>query len=92
MKNLILASAIALSSIFAFAGPSQAQGASVTITTGDGPRYNRDRDYRPRDRDWRPRERMVVREDRGPRHRCFTKKTKTYRHGKMVVKTTRVCR
>jgi Ni/Co efflux regulator RcnB len=90
MKNIILASAIAFTSIFAAAGQSMAQSASVTIRTDDGPRYYRDRDrprhYRERDRD---RARYVVR-DRG--RDCFTKKVRTYRNGDLVVRTTRVCR
>ncbi|WP_117193205.1 hypothetical protein [Rhizobium terrae] len=90
MKKLIIATAFAFSSLLAFAGPSQAQGASVTITTGDGPRYYRDYD-RPRYyRDHRP-PRYVRNWDR-PRHGCMTKKVRTYRNGDLVVRTTRVCR
>ncbi|AXV18125.1 hypothetical protein CYG48_20390 (plasmid) [Neorhizobium sp. SOG26] len=89
MKNIILASAIALSSVFAAAGPSMAQSASITIRSDDGPRYHRERE-RPRfHHRGRDRVRHVVRQ----RERdCFTKKVRTYRHGEMVVRTTRVCR
>ncbi|MBW6422410.1 hypothetical protein KX729_13215 [Rhizobium sp. XQZ8] len=90
MKNLIIATALAVTSIFAFAPASYAQGASVTITTGDGPRYHRQHD---RPRYYRERERpRHVRDWQRPRHSCMTKKVRSYRNGHLVVKTTRVCR
>jgi Ni/Co efflux regulator RcnB len=88
MKNLIIATALAVTSIFAFAPSSYAQGASVTITTGDGPRYHRN-DDRPRYYRERPRH---VRDWQRPRQRCMTKKVSTYRNGHRVTKTTQVCR
>ncbi len=88
MKNLIIASALALTSVFASTAPSMAQSASVTIRTDDGPRYYRERE-RPRVYRERDRVRYVVR-DRG--RDCFTKKVRTYRNGDLVVRSTRVCR
>nr|WP_250811138.1 hypothetical protein [Neorhizobium tomejilense] len=77
MKNLLLASALAISSILSVAGPSHA--ASVTITTDEriAPRHTVREVYRP----YRPRHRD-----------CMVKKVKTRYHGRVVVKTTRVCR
>lgn len=75
MKNLIMASVIALASTFVVAAPSSA--ASVTITTTE-----RDH-YRPH---YKP-----VEHRRHHRVACFTKKTKSYHHGRMVVTTKRVC-
>jgi hypothetical protein len=86
MKNLIIAAAMAVTSIVSFAPSSYAQGVSVTI--GDGPRYHR-QDDRPRYYRERPR---YVREWERPRHRCVVKKVRSHRNGHLVVKTTRVCR
>jgi hypothetical protein len=80
MKNIIIATALAVTSVFSFAPASYAQGASVTITTGDGPRFH----HRERPR--------YVRDWQRPRHGCMTKKVSTYRNGHKIVKTTRVCR
>lgn len=88
MKNLIIATALAVTSVFAFAPASYAQGASVTITTGDGPRVYRQHD-RPRYYRERPR---YARDWQRPRRGCMTKKVRTYRNGQLIVKTTRVCR
>ncbi|CAN7694598.1 hypothetical protein PMI07_004719 [Rhizobium sp. CF080] len=76
MKNLLIASALAISSILTVAGPSNA--ASVTITTNErvAPRHTVREVYRPH----------------RPRHDCMVKKVKTRYHGRVVVKTTRVCR
>jgi len=72
MKNLLIASALALTSVLPFT--SQTQAASVTVTTTEraAPRHH-------------------VRE-RHHRQHCTVKKVETRHHGKVVVKTTRVCR
>jgi len=88
MKNLIIATALAVTSVFAFAPATYAQSASVTITTGDAPRYHRNYD-RPRYHRERPR---YVRDWQRPRHSCTTKKVSTYRNGHRIIKTTQVCR
>lgn len=88
MKKLIIATALAVTSVFALAPASYAQSASVTITTGDGPRYYRHHD-RPRYNRERPR---YVRDWQRPRHGCTTKQVRSYRNGHSVVKTTKVCR
>jgi hypothetical protein len=91
MKNLIIASALAVSSLFAFAPASQAQSVGLTITTQEpGQRYYRERD-RPRHYRDHHRPRYVRDWDR-PRHGCMTKKVRSYRNGALVVRTTRVCR
>lgn len=83
MKNLIVASAFAISSLLAFAGPSQAQSASITITTHEaGPRHYRHW-HRPR---------HYVRDIHRPRHGCLVKKVRSYRHGELLTRTTRICR
>ncbi len=72
MKNLFIASALALTSILPFT--SQTHAASVTVTTTEraAPRHHvRERHHRPH---------------------CTVKKVETRHHGKVVVKTTRVCR
>jgi hypothetical protein len=75
MKNLLIASAMAVASVLSFAPQSQA--ASVTVTTSErpAPRHYADNNrHRPR------------------HHDCMVKKVKTYRHGHVVIKETRVCR
>lgn len=99
MKKLIIASAMALASVFALAVPTQAQSVGVTITTGDGPRSYRERErpryYGERERprrysdDYRPRQ---VRNWDRPRHGCTVKKVRVWRDGQRVTRTTRVCR
>lgn len=90
MKNLILATTFAISSLLTVAGPSQAASASVTITTGDsGPRHYRSWSRHHNDRH---RHRHYVRESYRERHGCMIKKVRSYRHGELVVRTTRVCR
>jgi hypothetical protein len=55
---------------------SQSQAASVTVTTTERGVSGRHVQYHPR-----------------PHHRdCMVKKVKTYRHGKVIIKETRVCR
>ncbi len=78
MKNLILSSVLAVSSLFAVAAPSYADTVTVTTT-------QRSMD-RPMHRDeYRPRHHRVARD-------CFVKKVRTHHHGRVVVKETRVCR
>lgn len=80
MKNIIIASAMAVASVLAVAPQSQA--ASVTVTTEQpGPRHYA-QNYRH------------VEENRHHRRHqdCTVKKVKTYRHGAVVVRETRVCR
>ncbi len=85
MKNLLLAAAIAVSSILPFATPSEA--ASVTVRTVErvdhrgGHRV--DHRHGHRERHMRPRHH---------RERCVVKKVRTHHHGRTVVRTTRVCR
>lgn len=86
MKKLILAFALGLATLTSATLPAQAQ--SLTITTDDGPRYYHD-EYRPihRDRGWhrgwyRP---------RYQRARCMTRTVESRRHGRIVVRETRVC-
>jgi Ni/Co efflux regulator RcnB len=55
---------------------AQSQAASVTVTTSER---------------MAPRHNVDNRHHR-PRHDCMVKKVKTYRHGHVVVKETRVCR
>lgn len=88
MKNLIVAAALAVTSIFASAPASYAQGASVTITTDHAPRYYNNHD-RPRYHRERPRH---VQSWQRARHSCVTKQVRSYRNGHAVMKTTRVCR
>ena len=73
MKNLIMASVIALASTLPFAAPSSA--ASVTVTTVD--RVNHRSDHRVMHRH---------------RPHCIVKKVKVRSHGRVVIKTTKVCR
>lgn len=53
------------------------QAASVTVITNDGPHHRYDRDHRHHPR---------------ARHGCTVKKVKTYRHGAVVWKETKICR
>jgi hypothetical protein len=84
MKNFLIASAMAVASVLSVAPQSQA--ASVTITTNDGAPRHGSREYRP----------MRVQENyrpHRPRHQdCRVKRVKSYRHGQVVIKETRVCR
>ena len=69
MKNIIIAAAIAVSSLVAFAPASYAD--TIVI-----------KHDRPMHRNWHPR----------PHHRCVVKTVKTWRHGREVIKQTRICR
>ena len=81
MKNLLLAAAIAVSSILPFASASEA--ASVTVRTVERVDHRVDHRHGHRDRHVRPRHH---------RERCVVKKVRTHHHGRTVVRTTRVCR
>ncbi len=72
MKNLLLASALAVACVLPLASQSLADTVTVTTTERTVPRHH-------------------VRE-RHHRSDCMVKKVKTRHHGKVVVKTTRVCR
>ena len=78
MKNLVLASAMAIASVFSFAAPSMAQSVTVTTTERAAPRYMQRHAQRY--------EHRRVQQD------CRVKRVKTIRHGQTVIKETRVCR
>jgi hypothetical protein len=82
MKQFVLASALAVATVFSAALPSEA--ASVTITTDNGGRHY----YRHADRPYY-RHHMLPRR---VAHDCFTKRERIHRHGHTIVKETRVCR
>ncbi|MBB4238535.1 hypothetical protein [Rhizobium esperanzae] len=86
MKQFILACTLAAASVFS-AMPSQA--ASVTITT-DNPRPYYGDSERPYYRH-RPYHRDQWRSHRVSRD-CFTKTEEIRRHGRTIVRETRVCR
>lgn len=75
--------------IFTIANVVSAGAQSLTITTGDSPRYHRSEHF---DRG------MHMGEERGyhrrdyHRPRCVTKSVESRRHGRVMVKETRVCR
>ncbi|RWX81724.1 hypothetical protein EPK99_05560 [Neorhizobium lilium] len=75
MKNLVLASVMAVASLFSVTSQSQAASVTVTTTERSAPRHMQPRYTH---------ERM--------RRDCRVKKVKTFRHGQMIVKETRVCR
>lgn len=78
MKNLILAAAMALTSLVPLASVAEAQSMQTTVQVID---------HRPGHRAERPRAER-------PRHRrdCYTKTVKHREHGRTVVRKTRVCR
>lgn len=80
IKNFVLASALAVASVLSIAPQSQA--ASVTVTTTDAPPPPRFVQERHHDRHYRS----------GPRHGCVVKQVKTYRHGAVVYRESKVCR
>ena len=86
---VILASLAGASTMSAV--PVKAQ--SLTITTEDGGSYER-ADYR--DRRSHRHERHEMRRERERRHmrhaNCRTKRVEMVRHGRVIVKETRVCR
>ncbi len=90
MKKIILAVALALSSIAAVPAASYAD--TVIIRTDDGPSPHRGWDgghHRGWDNDRRAR---MVSEDYRRHPSCFTKRVVTYRDGERVSRTTKVCR
>jgi|APAra7269096613_1048513.scaffolds.fasta_scaffold10632_4 hypothetical protein len=91
MKKIILAVAVAFSSLIAVPAASYAD--TVVIRTDDGPRLHRGWE-RGHHRGWdNNRRARLVREDyrRHPAG-CFTKRVVTYRDGERVSRTTKVCR
>ncbi|MBB3660706.1 hypothetical protein FHX15_005977 [Rhizobium sp. BK650] len=93
MKNIILAVALAFSSMIAVPAASYAD--SIIIRTDDGPGLHRGwergqhRGWYNDHRGWKAR--MVHEEVR--RHpECTTKRVTTYRYGERVTRTTNVCR
>ena len=86
MKKIILAVALALSSIAAVPAASYAD--TVIIRTDDGPSPHRGWD-RGWDNDRRAR---MVSEDYRRHPSCFTQRVVTYRDGERVSRTTKVCR
>jgi len=79
MRNLVLASIVALTASVSFGAAAQAAGVTVTIGDRDHHRHPQVvhrvfRDHHRRGRD------------------CFTKKVVTHRHGRRMVEKTKVCR
>jgi hypothetical protein len=68
--------ASALAAASLFSASIPVQAASVTITTTDT----------------RPAPRYVQERRHHRHHDCYVKKVKTHRHGKVIIKETRVCR
>jgi hypothetical protein len=90
MKKIILAVALAFSSIVAVPAASYAD--TVVIRTDDGPRPHRGWErghHRGWDNDRRAR---MVSEDYRRHPSCVTKRVVTYRDGERVSRTTKVCR
>ncbi|MFK0332666.1 hypothetical protein ACIQUB_16185 [Rhizobium sp. NPDC090275] len=90
MKKIILAVALAFSSIIAVPAASYAD--TVVIRTDNGPGLHRGWErghHRGWDNDRRAR---MVRDDYRRHRSCSTKRVVTYRHGERVVRTTKVCR
>lgn len=76
MKTIIAASALSLAAFFSAATASQAASVIVTTDTRPAMRHHVD-------------ERHYVR----PRHHaCHVEKVKSYRHGKVFIKETKICR
>lgn len=80
MKNLILAAAMALTSLVPLASVAEAAPRELSVQVVD---------HRPGYRSERPGHRAER-----PRHRrdCYTKTVKHREHGRTVVRKTRVCR
>lgn len=95
MRKLFIAAALALASLTAAVVPAQA--GSLIITTDDGPRYYRDDYdgyYDRGPRYYRDEYRPAYRQWYGPRYyraRCYTRSVERWRHGRMVIKESRVC-
>ncbi|MBB3594359.1 hypothetical protein FHX08_004763 [Rhizobium sp. BK529] len=91
MKKIILAVALAFSSLIAVPAASYAD--SITIRTDDGPGLHRGWE-RGEHRGWyndnRRLKARMVHED--VRRHCVTKRVTTYRYGERVTRTTNVCR
>jgi Ni/Co efflux regulator RcnB len=94
MKMLILAASLAIAAVTSSVGAAQAQSLVITGDDDGGgyhQRHDRDRHWdrdsqwdRDRDRDWR--------RPHGHQVRCVTKTEEFHRHGRTVVKNTRMCR
>lgn len=91
MKRIIFVLLASLAASSMSVAPVRAQ--SLTITTDDGGSYER-ANYR--DRRWHRHERQHMHrgwERRHMRHaNCRTKRVETVRHGRVIIKETRVCR